>query len=117
MLGRVALVRFLQEPHGVTSQKMAFFIVTAMNTSNPTRVEPNPLLSNFLLAVGVDYVLGTLSRPIHVWLSLYLQDRNRLVIKHISSKNIYGDNEHIFKLLLVPATATATATACNMYAF
>jgi hypothetical protein len=27
---------FLQEPHGVTSQKAAFFIVTAMRTSNLT---------------------------------------------------------------------------------
>jgi hypothetical protein len=26
----------LQEPHGVTSQKMAFFIVTAMKTLNLT---------------------------------------------------------------------------------
>jgi hypothetical protein len=28
--------RLLQEPHGVTSQKMAFFIVTAVETSNLT---------------------------------------------------------------------------------
>jgi hypothetical protein len=28
--------RFLQEPHGVTSQKMAFLIVTAMKISNLT---------------------------------------------------------------------------------
>jgi hypothetical protein len=28
--------RFLQEPHGVTSQKTAFFIVTAVKTSNLT---------------------------------------------------------------------------------
>jgi hypothetical protein len=28
--------RFLQEPHGVTSQKMTFFIVTAVKTSNLT---------------------------------------------------------------------------------
>jgi hypothetical protein len=27
-------LRFLQEPHGVTSQKTQFFIVTAMKTSN-----------------------------------------------------------------------------------
>jgi hypothetical protein len=26
--------RFLQEPHGVTSQTTAFFIVTALKTSN-----------------------------------------------------------------------------------
>jgi hypothetical protein len=26
--------RFLQEPHGATSQKTPFFIVTAVNTSN-----------------------------------------------------------------------------------
>jgi hypothetical protein len=44
MLRRVALVttddseerEFLQEPHGVTSQKTAFFIVTAVKTSNLT---------------------------------------------------------------------------------
>jgi hypothetical protein len=44
MLRRVVLVRtdisekrrFLQEPHGVTSQKTAFFIVTAVKTSNLT---------------------------------------------------------------------------------
>jgi hypothetical protein len=29
--------RFLQEPHGVTSQKTPFFIVTAVKTSNLTR--------------------------------------------------------------------------------
>jgi hypothetical protein len=42
MLRRVALVRtdvpqkrrFFQEPHGVTSQKTSFFIVTAVKTSN-----------------------------------------------------------------------------------
>jgi hypothetical protein len=28
--------QFLQEPHGVTSQKMAFFIVTALKTPNLT---------------------------------------------------------------------------------
>jgi hypothetical protein len=30
--------RFLQEPHGVTSQKMPFFIVTAVKTSNLTNL-------------------------------------------------------------------------------
>jgi hypothetical protein len=42
MLRRVALVRtdvseerrFLQEPHGLTSQKTEFFIVTAVKTQN-----------------------------------------------------------------------------------
>jgi hypothetical protein len=28
--------RFLQEPHGVTSLKMVFFIITAVKTSNLT---------------------------------------------------------------------------------
>jgi hypothetical protein len=28
--------RFLQDPHGATSEKTAFIIVTAVNTSNPT---------------------------------------------------------------------------------
>jgi hypothetical protein len=36
MLPRVALVMFLEEPQGVISQKMAFFIVTAVETSNLT---------------------------------------------------------------------------------
>jgi hypothetical protein len=40
MLRRVALVRtdvpLKQEPHGVTSKKMAFFIVNAVKTSNST---------------------------------------------------------------------------------
>jgi hypothetical protein len=44
MLRRVALVRtdfapesrLLQEPHGVTSQKTAFFIITVVKTSNLT---------------------------------------------------------------------------------
>jgi hypothetical protein len=30
-------LRFFQEPHGVTSQKIAFFIVTAVKTSNLTK--------------------------------------------------------------------------------
>jgi L-alanine-DL-glutamate epimerase-like enolase superfamily enzyme len=46
MLRRVALVRtdvsekrqILQDPHGVTSQKTAFFIVTAVETLNLTFV-------------------------------------------------------------------------------
>jgi hypothetical protein len=29
-------IRFLQEPHGVTSQKMSFIIVNAVKTSNLT---------------------------------------------------------------------------------
>jgi hypothetical protein len=29
--------RFFQEPHGVTSQKTAFFLVTVVNTSNLTQ--------------------------------------------------------------------------------
>jgi hypothetical protein len=36
MLRCVAIVRTLQEPHSVTSQKTPFFIVTAVKTSNPT---------------------------------------------------------------------------------
>jgi hypothetical protein len=32
--------RFLQEPHGVTSQKTPFFIVTAVKTSNLIYVPP-----------------------------------------------------------------------------
>jgi hypothetical protein len=43
MLCHVALVRtdvseehqFLQEPHGVTSQKTAFFIITVLRIKNP----------------------------------------------------------------------------------
>jgi hypothetical protein len=34
---RTLCVRFLQEPDGVTTQKTAFFIVTAVKTSNLTR--------------------------------------------------------------------------------
>jgi hypothetical protein len=49
MLHRVVLVRtnvllkrrFLQEPHGVTSQKMGLFIVTAMKTSSLTYAKSN----------------------------------------------------------------------------
>jgi hypothetical protein len=33
---RSSETRFLQEPHGVTSQKTAFFIVTVVNSSNLT---------------------------------------------------------------------------------
>jgi hypothetical protein len=41
-LGTLAITsnrrRFLQQPHGVTSQKTTFFIVTAVKTSNLTRI-------------------------------------------------------------------------------
>jgi hypothetical protein len=37
ILHRIALVKFLQEPHGVTSQKTAFFLVTAVKTLNLTK--------------------------------------------------------------------------------
>jgi hypothetical protein len=36
-LMKEALSRFLQEPHGITSQKTPFFIVTAVKTSNLTK--------------------------------------------------------------------------------
>jgi hypothetical protein len=32
--------RFLQEPHGITTQKTPFFIVTAVKTSNLTTKTP-----------------------------------------------------------------------------
>jgi hypothetical protein len=38
---------FLQEPHCVTSQKMAFFIVTAVKTSNPTFESENQASIHF----------------------------------------------------------------------
>jgi hypothetical protein len=41
--------RFLQEPHGVTSQKTQFFIVTAVKTSNLTQSYPWPPPSLILL--------------------------------------------------------------------
>jgi hypothetical protein len=42
--------RFLSEPHGVTSQKTAFFIDTAVKTSNFTRDTLLNLLSSFQLS-------------------------------------------------------------------
>jgi hypothetical protein len=58
MLRRVACVRtevseergFLQEPHGVTSQKTAFFIVIAVKTSNLTFT--NVMTSRRMLYIG-----------------------------------------------------------------
>jgi hypothetical protein len=47
--------RFLQEPHGVTSQKMAFFIVTAVKTSNYKKSTLHLPFSNFLYFVIVKY--------------------------------------------------------------
>jgi hypothetical protein len=38
--------RHLQEPHGVTSQKTAFFIVTDVKTSNLTRMQLKSTLNN-----------------------------------------------------------------------
>jgi hypothetical protein len=56
MLRRVALVvppkrLFLQEPHGVTSQKIPFFIVTAVKTSNPTEKQFSFIVCEILTAV------------------------------------------------------------------
>jgi hypothetical protein len=34
----VGLLRFSQDPHSAISQTTAFFIVTAMKTSNPTKI-------------------------------------------------------------------------------
>jgi hypothetical protein len=46
--------RFLQEPHGVTTQKTQFFIVTAVKTSNLTGQQEfrSSLLSVFLFNIG-----------------------------------------------------------------
>jgi hypothetical protein len=46
--------RFLQEPHGVTSQKTPFFIVTAMKTSNLTQIH-NHCQYIYLTCEIVDY--------------------------------------------------------------
>jgi hypothetical protein len=40
----LSLSRFLQEPHGVTSQKTPFFIVTVVKTSN---------LTNFFMSTSI----------------------------------------------------------------
>jgi hypothetical protein len=37
MVNTGRMLSSLQEPHGITSQKTAFFIVTAVKTSNVTR--------------------------------------------------------------------------------
>jgi hypothetical protein len=42
--------RFLQEPHGVTTQKTPFFIVTAVKTSNLTKVPCSPILVTLMKA-------------------------------------------------------------------
>jgi hypothetical protein len=45
-LRKIPKRRFLQEPHGVASQKMAFFIVTAVKTSNLTKLGTNQVSSH-----------------------------------------------------------------------
>jgi hypothetical protein len=49
--------QFLQEPHGVTSQKTPFFIVTAVKTSNLTSVYETLLYRIELVAVMNSNVL------------------------------------------------------------
>jgi hypothetical protein len=54
-------LRFLQEPHGVTSQKTPFFIVTAVKTPNLTKKKkktPCPLVANELYRLS-DRLLST----------------------------------------------------------
>jgi hypothetical protein len=47
MLSRVALVRTdIPEPHGVTSQKTAFFMVTAVKTSDLTSIQAPAFFKN-----------------------------------------------------------------------
>jgi hypothetical protein len=48
---RRTLRRFLQEPHGVSSQKTLFFIVTAVKTSNLTKLQPPQIILGSLTAV------------------------------------------------------------------
>jgi hypothetical protein len=50
--------RFLQGPHGVTSQKMAFFIVTAVKTWNLTN------------SVVIDIIGSTISTPCFLVISI-----------------------------------------------
>jgi hypothetical protein len=58
----VTLIRFLEEPHGVTSQKTPFFIITAMKTSNLTRN-----VFDMLRCLGFRCIItGTLS----LWIAL-----------------------------------------------
>jgi hypothetical protein len=72
MLSRVVLVRtdvseerqFLQEPHGITSQKMAFFIVTAVKTSNLT--QPLDSIPEFY---GIRRFITAFTRALHFYLS------------------------------------------------
>jgi hypothetical protein len=59
---------FFHEPHGVTSQKTAFFIVTAVKTSNlPTEIvlNPTPVNLHFQTAMYemlLQFFLGFLDR-------------------------------------------------------
>jgi hypothetical protein len=68
-LRRNALVspkrRFLQEPHGVTSQKIPFFIVTAVKTSNLTItnvVVTSPILVTLMMEVIRSYETSVFTR-------------------------------------------------------
>jgi hypothetical protein len=75
MLCHVALVRtniseerqFLQEPHSITSQKMAFFIVTAVKTSNL-----------------IQYILLMQYCAVSIYIYIYMQRVNATVYMLIS---------------------------------
>jgi hypothetical protein len=54
--------RFLQEPHGLTTQKTPFFIVTAMKTSNPLRVANYARSPKIAGSIPIECT-GFLSRP------------------------------------------------------
>jgi hypothetical protein len=48
---------FFQEPHGVTSQKTSFFIVTAVRISNPTELQLIRLRSSANDLHNVEFIL------------------------------------------------------------
>jgi hypothetical protein len=50
--------RFLQEPHGVTTQKTPFFIVTAVKTSNPTAISDCRNIINIKTQAGLSEKFG-----------------------------------------------------------
>jgi hypothetical protein len=79
MLCRLDLVRrFLQDTRGVTSQKTAFFIVTAVKTSNLT-------IYSFLFLMGIRKHGIKNVRFISSWLIANTSEQRNLFVKRTAS--------------------------------
>jgi hypothetical protein len=84
LLGCYAMCQLLQEPHGITSQKTAIFIVTTVKTSNLTYILLYAVRSEVFTAIKIALFWDV---TVHILLEWYQHFRGTCYV-HVCSFNL-----------------------------